>query len=521
MNIQRLYALGLSILLAAGVLGGTTAAAQAAELPAAAASSTAQAPAAADDGSAAAVPAPAKWPETIQAAVIARVQMQHADMIYVPLFGSREADKAALAKTAIIVNRLIGKLKPSKEQLVGEDSFFSTNLDVMLTDGTEIYLRFKDSKNVLVYIGEDEYSTVDDLALSELYKLQQSPQSDVSTRSPAIGQTVRMTGSDAPLQHGMVRVFVETPGSSGGYQAPKGIYYPSKRALLVYSAPYSEARYDFQFTMPAYGEAIDGSFKPITPGKYELDVDTGASMTMRSVTIAPPAAAQFVINGVVVSDPALAPVVKNGVMLLPMRALAEAFGWDVKWDAAHKAAFVSSLSEVPAASLGSSTALSLWVNGEQLAGANAKPVVVKGSIYLPLRATAEAFGFHIEWTQSVRGAFLTFMPQLLKESLYAGDARKLAAVKLMNGYVNALNGRDVSALGKLFVKNAAPATVIETIGQRLITGIRSVTFEDRPGGTLLANATFTYLFDPNGNKSGTPGIVFALEDGVWKIADVD
>ncbi|TYP79384.1 stalk domain-containing protein [Paenibacillus methanolicus] len=164
---------------------------------------------------------------------------------------------------------------------------------------------------------------------------------------------------------------------------------------------------------------------------------------------------------------------------------------------------------------------SLWVNGKQLIGANAKPVIKKGRVYLPLRATSEAFGFQLTWTPSVRGTLLVFKPQLLDEGVYAGEAKKLAATKLLNSYVNAMNSRDAVALGRMFVKDGTPAQLFEIIGQRLITGIRSVTFEDRPGDALLAYVTFSYLFDPYGNKSGTQGIVFMQENGAWKISDVD
>lgn len=512
MKIKRFYMLGLAALLAAGVPAGVAGVQRAA--------AAASAPGAGSD-TAAATTASAQ-PAAIQAAAVQRVQMQQADMAYVPLFGSREADKADIAKAAAIVNRLLGKAKPSTEQLIGEDSFFATSFDVLLSDGSTVLLQFKDGQHALISVGGDGYIAQDATAISELGALlAMSPQSDISTRKPAIGQTIRITGSDASSQQGMIRVFVETPGSSGGYRTTKGVDYPSKRALLVYAAPYSEARYDFQFTMPAYGEVIDGTFKPITPGAYEFDVSTGGSTTMRSVTIAPPAAAQLSINGVTVSDPALAPIVSNGAMLLPMRALAEAFGWNVRWDAAHKAAIVSTLPEKLSVGSASGAAPSLWVNGKQLTGANAKPVIANGRTYLPLRATGEAFGFQVTWTQSVRGALLVFKPQLLDERPYAGDAKKLAAAKLLNGYVNALNGRDAKALGGMFAKNGTPAPSFAAIGQRLITGIRSVTFEDRPGGALLAYVNVNYLFDPNGSKTGTPGITFAQEDGVWKIADVD
>lgn len=518
MKMKRLFMFCLVALLAVGVPAGTAGTARATEAAASIAANVQTSP----EKDKTDVPMSSAQPLAIEASSIQQIQMQQADMLYVPLFGSRDADKGVIAKTAAIVNRLLRTAKPSTEQMVGEDAFFATKVDIMLADGADISLRFKDSQHALIYIGEDEYMGQDATAIKEFYELLAvPPKSNVSTLKPTIGQLVRITGSDASLDKGMVRIFVETSGSSGGFRTAKGVDYPSKRALLVYTAPYSEARYDFQFTMPAYGEAIDGTFKPITPGNYDFYIDLGWSESIHSVTVVPPSVPTLAINGVTVNGHALAPIVSNGVMLLPMRALAESFGWSVSWDAAHKAAFVSMQPDTQRINLGSGAELSLWVNGKQLSGVNAKPAIVKGSVYLPLRATAEAFGFQITWTQSVRGVLLVFKPQLLDEGAYAGEAKKLAATKLLNGYVNAMNGRDAAALGRLFVKNSKPAQSFQIIGQRLITGIRSVTFEDHPGGALLAHVTFSYLFDPFGNKSGTPGIVFIQENGAWKIADVD
>ncbi|MBB3132230.1 hypothetical protein FHS19_006959 [Paenibacillus rhizosphaerae] len=259
MKMKQFYMFTLAVLLTVGVpdwSGGTSWEAEAA------ASTAANVPPAAENDIAT-VPASS----AIQADAVQRVQMSHADLAWVPLFASREADQSAIAKTANFVNRLLKNAKPSTEQLVGEDAFFTTSVDVMLTDGTDIYLQFKDSKHVLIHIGEDNYIAQDATALKEFYELLAvSPQTDVSTLKPTIGQTVRIKGSDASNYEGTVRIFVETSGSSGGYMTAKGVDYPSKRALLVHTAPYSEARYDFQFTMPAYGEAIDGTFKPIAPG---------------------------------------------------------------------------------------------------------------------------------------------------------------------------------------------------------------------------------------------------------------
>jgi|GEM_PF-2506812 len=405
--MKQIFMFGLAALLAVGVPAGAAGTARAAE----AAVSTAASLSVTAKNDTTAMPVSLAQPAVIQASAIQQVQMQQADMLYVPLFGSRDADKDAIAQIAAIVNRIIKTAKPSTEQMVGEDAFFATNVAVKLVDGTEINLQFKDSQHALIYVAEDEYISQDATAINEFYDLLAiSPKSDVSTLKPTIGQAVRITGNDASNKEGTVRIFVETPGSSGGYRTAKGVDYPSKRALLVYAAPFSEARYDFQFTMPAYGEAIDGTFKPITPGKYEFYIDLGWSRSIRTVTVAPPSAPTLAINGVNVNSPALAPIVSNGVMLLPMRALAESFGWNVRWDAAHKAAFLSTKPDTQRVNLGSGAELSVWVNGKQLAGANAKPVIIKGRVYLPLRTTAEAFGFQVTWTQSVRSALLVFKP---------------------------------------------------------------------------------------------------------------
>ncbi|MFB9324691.1 stalk domain-containing protein [Paenibacillus aurantiacus] len=517
MRMKRMYMLGLAALLAVGVPTGTAGTAQAAE---AAAPTAANMPAAAEDDTVD-VPVSSARPSAIQASAVQWVQMGQSDMAFVPLFGSRAADQDAIAKTVTIVNRLLKNAKPTTKLLVGENVYFANSLVMKLTDGTDINFQFNESQDVYILIGKDKYIAQDTTAIKEFFALLAvPPQTDISTLKPAIGQTVGVTGS-VVSHEGTIRIFVQTSDISGGYRSAKGVSYPNKRALLVFTAPYSEARYNFQFTMPAYGEAFDGTFKPITPGAYNLYIDTGWSQSSQRVTVAPPAAPTLAINGVAVNDPALAPIVSKGVMLLPMRALAESFGWYVRWDDAHKAAFVSTQPDTQQINPGSSGMLSLWVNGKQLTGANAKPVIQTGRVYLPLRATSEAFGFQLTWTPSVRGTLLVFKPQLLDEGAYAGEVERLAAAKLLNGYVNAMNSSDAVALGRMFVKDRTPAQSFETIGQRLITGIRSVTFEERPGGALLAYVTFSYLFDPYGNKSGTRGIVFMQENGAWKITDVD
>ncbi|MFC4812821.1 stalk domain-containing protein [Paenibacillus sp. GCM10023250] len=458
----------------------------------------------------------------IAASDVAAVHFRQADQRYLPLFGSRAADRDAITKTAAVVNRLIGKAEPTKERLEGDEHFFAVGADLDLAGKTDLSLEFKDRQHVLLYYGPDVYLAADDAAMDDLATLMAlPPRTTISTLEPVIGETLTIRGSDGFGQSGIVNVFVETPGSSGGYTTAKGTYFPSKRALLVYSGPMSEARYALTFTMPAYGETIDGTFKPVLPGEYSLDLVTDAGNPSFPVRVAAPAGPQLAINGVPTGRTALAPVVSDGAMLLPMRALAEAFGWRVKWDAAHKAAMIASQPKPPAVNPSGAGELSIWVNGKRLTGADAKPALVKGSVYLPLRATADALGLGLTWTPGVNGALLTFKPALLEESAYAGDPRKLAAAKLLNSYVEALNARDGAALEKLFAKDVLPAPDFAAIGQRLITGIRAVKFQNRPSGALLADVTFGCLFDPRGDRTGSAAIVLMQEDGAWRITDVD
>ncbi|SFJ23902.1 Copper amine oxidase N-terminal domain-containing protein [Paenibacillus sp. UNC496MF] len=513
MSFNRLRTAALAVLLAFG-----TAASAGPVADAAATRSAVDA-----DEEVAAVPAAPALPAFgIAAGDVAAVHFHQADQRYLPLFASREADHDAIAKTASVVNRLIGKAELTKERLEGEEHFFAVGADIDLAGETDLSLEFKDRQHVLLYYGPDVYLAADNAAMDDLATLMAlPPRSTISTLEPAIGETLAIRGSDGFGQSGIVNVFVETPGASGGYTTAKGMYFPSKRALLVYSGPMREARYALTFVMPAYGETIDGAFKPVPPGEYSLDLVTDAGNPSFPVRVAAPAGPQLAINGVPAGRTALAPVVSNGAMLLPMRALAEAFGWRVTWDAAHKAAMIASQPKPPAVNPSGAGELSLWVNGKRLAGANAKPVLVKGSVYLPLRATADALGLGLTWTPAVNGALLTFKPAPLQESAYAGDPRKLAAVKVLNGYVEALNARNGAALEKLFAKDALPAPDFGAIGQRFITGIRAVTFQNRPGGALLADVTFGYLFDPRGNRTGGAGLVLTQEDGAWRIADVD
>jgi len=92
------------------------------------------------------------------------------------------------------------------------------------------------------------------------------------------------------------------------------------------------------------------------------------------------------------------PVIKNGRTLLPIRAIIEALGGSVSWDAAEKKVTVS---------LGSTT-IELWI-GKSIAKVNGVdtpidsknskvvPEIINGRTMLPLRFVTESLGCDVQW----------------------------------------------------------------------------------------------------------------------------
>ncbi|NPV88375.1 hypothetical protein HPY42_02440 [Coprothermobacteraceae bacterium] len=100
------------------------------------------------------------------------------------------------------------------------------------------------------------------------------------------------------------------------------------------------------------------------------------------------------------------PVIKNSRTLLPIRAIVEALGGQVGWDANQKKVTVTLGSKTVELWIGKNTAL---VNGRQVMidATNPKvvPEIINGRTMLPLRFVAESLGCSVEWdgnTQTVR-----------------------------------------------------------------------------------------------------------------------
>ncbi|AMJ40245.1 stalk domain-containing protein [Anaerotignum propionicum] len=85
--------------------------------------------------------------------------------------------------------------------------------------------------------------------------------------------------------------------------------------------------------------------------------------------------------------------IKNGVTLVPLRAISEALGGEVSWDAETQTVVIKNGDTVVQITANSTTAT---VNGETVK-ISAPPTKNCGRTYVPLRFLAEALGFNTEW----------------------------------------------------------------------------------------------------------------------------
>ncbi|OPA78600.1 hypothetical protein BVG16_12100 [Paenibacillus selenitireducens] len=455
---------------------------------------------------------------------IKRVNMSHADLQYLPLFASREEDQALISTVAQALTKLIGKAKPYTNTMDAEQHFFATDFTITFNDDTSLSLTFASQDTVVIQDGEQEYYAQNADVVKELNKLLKMPeQTRISTLQPRIGETIRLTGSDAHSEQGPIQLYVIPDGILSGYTSVKGESFPSKRALRIYVGTISQARYDVSFPLPAYGEAVDGSLQPITPGKWELTYVTNGLTSSRQIEIQAPLKPLLSINGVPVTDPAIQPVLRDGRMLLPLRSLASALGWHVSYLGHSKQVSISTSSNGSAAMTApQQKKVSLWIDGEPLFTPEAEPIVLNGVTYLPLRAIADAFHFDITWSKEIGSVHLQYQPSLLPLDGYAKDSTEYAIAAIVNEYAVALNKRDGQKLKTLFKQKDYFFPAFEDIGYRQITAVRDIRFQSRyEGKAYVAYVTFNYLFNRNGDNSSSPGIALILENNKWLIADID
>ncbi len=169
---------------------------------------------------------------------------------------------------------------------------------------------------------------------------------------------------------------------------------------------------------------------PLSPGKNATSViavdarGNTSTWTVESTRITTAGGRQMTINGWLrvgdsvgmlegVSFPMdAAPIIKNGNTLLPIRALVEALGGRVVWNAPARSVSVMLGSRAVSVGIGGNVG---YVDGKTVAidpvHPEVVPEIIGGRTFLPLRFIAENLGLELTWDAATQTASFTYWPQ--------------------------------------------------------------------------------------------------------------
>ncbi|MCL6548971.1 MAG: MBL fold metallo-hydrolase [Alicyclobacillus sp.] len=115
-------------------------------------------------------------------------------------------------------------------------------------------------------------------------------------------------------------------------------------------------------------------------------------------------AARLIVNGDLVSSD-VPPQNVHGRVLVPIRMVSEALGFDVVWHQEIQTVTVSRKGEtypIPQVTPGR---IHLVVNGQEIFP-DVPPQNINGRVMVPIRAVSEAFGLKVEWNQAAQAAIV-------------------------------------------------------------------------------------------------------------------
>ena len=139
-------------------------------------------------------------------------------------------------------------------------------------------------------------------------------------------------------------------------------------------------------------------------------VPSAAETTIITLTIGNP---NITVNGTAhaIDASGTIPVIVAGRTLLPIRAVVEAIGGTIVWDAATRTVTITASAITMGLTIGNRMAT---VNGVGLpidsTNATVVPLIVGGRTMLPVRFVGEQLGGTVDWNAATRTATLTFVP---------------------------------------------------------------------------------------------------------------
>lgn len=165
---------------------------------------------------------------------------------------------------------------------------------------------------------------------------------------------------------------------------------------------------NYMIARNSHGESCNGGFVRIPKGRpfkraYALcDVDTAILRKAQTINLTDGSKTADV-DGKAVDMPA-APYIRRDRLLVPVRAVADALGCTVTWDAASGTATLASEEGVLALTTHSQV---LQVNGKPVEMDAAPEIVGSGTMMIPVRYIAEALHCKVAWDTSTRTATIT------------------------------------------------------------------------------------------------------------------
>lgn len=100
------------------------------------------------------------------------------------------------------------------------------------------------------------------------------------------------------------------------------------------------------------------------------------------------------------------PFSENGRTMIPLRALADGFGFEVDWDQKNKKITLNQDQKSIVMHVGKSE---MWVDGKKVDLEGAVPTAKNGVTFLPVRQLAEILGVKVDWNSTTRTATFKVM----------------------------------------------------------------------------------------------------------------
>lgn len=174
--------------------------------------------------------------------------------------------------------------------------------------------------------------------------------------------------------------------------------------LFIGNTAYAAETEDFFWSevvpVPAYAESRDG-----TPGGMGFVID-GERIEMELPTYE-----EAIKNRVLVlvdgkylhtvAGTGAEPFIENGRTMIPLRAIADAFGFEVDWEQSEEKITLTKDDKTIILYFGKPEIL---VDGETLYFEDAVPMIKNSRTFLPVRKLAEILGIQVEWAGDTRTA---------------------------------------------------------------------------------------------------------------------